>query len=66
MLLQVVAGTAVWQPCVRCLCWAPMWRPLIGRDAAGATAGDGCGPLMELGADAEALDPTLFIAALTC
>ncbi|XP_048529236.1 uncharacterized protein LOC125508546 isoform X1 [Triticum urartu] len=38
-----------------------MWSPLIGRDAAGAAAGYGGGPLMELGADAEAMGPTLCV-----
>lgn len=43
MLLHVVAGTAVQQPYAHCLCWAPIWRPLIGRDATGVAAGDGSG-----------------------
>ena len=49
------------RPYVRCLCWALMWAPPIERDAAGAAAGYGGGPLMELGADAEAMGPTLCV-----
>ena len=38
-----------------------MWTPQIGWDAVGAAAGYGGGPLMELGADAEAMGLTLCV-----
>ena len=41
---------------MHCLCWAPIRRPLIKREATGAGAGDGGGTVVELGADVEGPD----------
>ncbi|XP_048529548.1 uncharacterized protein LOC125522926 isoform X2 [Triticum urartu] len=57
MLLHVVAGTSV---CVLLVLGADVVAP-DRKGRRGAAAGYGGGPLMELGADAEAMGPTLCV-----